>query len=160
MDAALKKALGELLLNAVPTIIMFAVLYLAYRFLVHNPLMKVLAERHSKTEGAVAKAQADVAAADAKTKAYEERLREARMSIFKSQEERRKQLLDARSAAIAEARAAADSRLKAARAEIEKETVTAKAGLQGQTETLAQEVIRAVLNPRSGSQAPAAGRQA
>src|SRR5437868_14707461 len=157
MDAALKKAIGELLLNAVPTIIMFAILYLAYRFLVHNPLARVLAERHSKTEGAVAKAQADVAAADSKTKDYEERLREARIGIFKAQEARRKQLLDARTAAIAEARAAAETKVKAARAEIEKEVVTAKAGLQAQTETLAQEVIRAVLGPRSGAQAPAAG---
>jgi F-type H+-transporting ATPase subunit b len=159
MDAALKKAIGELLLNAVPTMILFAILYLAYKFLVHNPLAKILAERHSKTEGAVAKAQADVAAAEAKTKDYEERLREARMGIFKAQEARRKQLQDARSAALAEARAAADAKIKAAKGEIEKETVTAKAGLQAQTETLAQEVIRAVLNPRSGAQAsPAGGR--
>ena len=93
MDAALKKAIGELLLSAVPTIIMFGILYFAYRFLVHNPLARALAERRSKTEGAVAKAQADVAAADSKTKDYEERLREARMGIFKAQEARRKQLL-------------------------------------------------------------------
>lgn len=157
MDAALRKAIGELLLSAVPTIIMFAILYVAYRFLVHNPLMRVLAERHSKTEGAVAKAQADVAAADAKTKDYEERLREARMGIFKSQEARRKQLLDARMAAIAEARAAAEAKVKAAKGEIEKETVTAKAGLQAQVESLAQEVIRAVLHPGAGAQAPMAG---
>ena len=158
MDAALKKAIGELLLSAVPTMIMFAILYVAYRVLVHSPLKKVLAERHSKTEGAVAKAQADVAAADAKTKDYEERLREARMGIFKAQEARRKQLLDARTAAINEARAAAEAKVKAARADIEKEAATAKAGLAGQTETLAQEVIRAVLNPRSGAQVPAGGR--
>jgi F-type H+-transporting ATPase subunit b len=156
MDAALKKAIGELLLNAVPTIILFAIVYLAYRFLVHNPLGRVLAERHSKTEGAVAKAQADVAAADAKTKEYEERLREARAGIFKAQEARRKQLMDARTAAIAEARAEADVKVKAAKAEIAKETATAKTGLQAQVETLAQEVIRAVLNPRSGA-APAVG---
>ena len=157
MDAAHKKAIGELLLTAVPTIIMFGILYLAYRFLVHNPLAKVLAERRSKTQGAVEKAQADVAAADAKTKEYEDRLREARMGIFKAQEARRKQLLDARAAAIADARAAADTKVKAAKAEIEKETATAKAGLQAQTESLAQEVIRAVLNPHSSAQAPAAG---
>ena len=158
MDAALRKAIGELLLSAVPTMIMFAILYMAYRILVHSPLKKILAERHSKTEGAVAKAQADVAATDAKTKDYEERLREARMGIFKSQEARRKQLLDAHTAAISEARSAAEAKVKAARADIEKEAATAKAGLQSQTETLAQEVIRAVLNPRSGAQAPAGGR--
>jgi F-type H+-transporting ATPase subunit b len=158
MDAALQKALGELLLTAVPTMIMFAILYLAYRFLVHNPLMRVLAERHSKTEGAVQKAQSDVAAADAKTKDYEERMREARMSIFKAQEARRKQLLDARTGAINAARSAADAKLKVAKAEIEKDAATAKTGLATQTETLAQEIIRAVLNPGSSAQAPAGGR--
>ena len=68
MDAALKHAIGELLLSAVPTIVLFLSLYLAYFKLVHQPLMKVLAERHSKTAGAVAKAQADIAEAEARTR--------------------------------------------------------------------------------------------
>ena len=157
MDAALQKALGELLLTAVPTMIMFAILYVAYRFLVHRPMMKVLAERHSKTEGAMQKAQSDVSAADSKTRDYEERLREARIGIFKAEEARRKQLLDARTAAIHEARAAAEAKVRAAKADIEKETATAKTGLSAQTETLAQEVIRAVLNPRAGA-SPAGAR--
>jgi F-type H+-transporting ATPase subunit b len=158
MDAALKKALGELLLGSVPTIFMFAILYTAYRLLVHNPLMRVLADRHAKTEGAVAKAQADIAAAAAKTADYELRLREARLSIFKSQEARQKQLLEARAAAIAEARNRAAEQVKTARTEIEKEAVAAKVALQGQAESLAAEVIRVVL--KMGSQhAPAAGAQ-
>ena len=116
--------------------------------------MRILAERHSKTEGAVAKAQADVAAADAKTKDYEERMREARMGIFKAQEARRQAVAGCADAAISEARAAAEAKVKAARAEIEKEAAIAKAGLAGQTETLAQEVIRAVLSPRVGRTDP------
>jgi F-type H+-transporting ATPase subunit b len=158
MDAALQKALGELLLAAVPTIVMFVVLYLAYRLLVHNPLMKVLAERHNKTEGAVAKAQADIAAAEAKTAEYEARLREARMNLFKSQEARRRQLLEARNAAIAEARSKAEAQVKVARAEIEKEFAAAKTTLQAQAESLAAEVIRTVLK-MAGQQTPAAGAQ-
>src|SRR5437899_12302536 len=109
MDEALKKALGELLLSAIPTILMFVILYLAYRLLVHKPLMRVLEDRHSKTEGAVAKAQADIAAAEAKTAEYEASLREARLSIFKAQEARRKKLLEGRSAAIAEARSKSEA---------------------------------------------------
>jgi F-type H+-transporting ATPase subunit b len=158
MDAALQKALGELLLAAVPTICMFVVLYLAYRVLVHKPLMQVLAERHSKTEGAIAKAQADIAAAEAKTAEYEARLREARLAVFRAQEARRKQLLEALSAAIAEARAKAEAQVKAAREEIQKEAVVAKSGLQAQAESLAAEVIRSVLKI-AGQQAPAAGAQ-
>src|SRR6266436_5311240 len=155
MDAALQKALGELLLAAVPTICMFVVLYLAYRVLVHNPLMKVLADRHSKTEGAIAKAQADIAAAEAKTAEYEARLREARLAVFRAQEARRKQLLEGLSAAIAEARNKAEAQVKAAREEIQKEAAVAKSGLQVQAESLAAEVIRSVLK-LAGQQAPAA----
>jgi F-type H+-transporting ATPase subunit b len=158
MDAALQKALGELLLAAVPTICMFVVLYLAYRVLVHNPLMKVLADRHSKTEGAIAKAQADIAAAEAKTAEYEARLREARLAVFRAQEARRKQLLEGLSAAIAEARNNAEAQVKAAREEIQKEAAVAKSGLQAQAESLAAEVIRSVLK-LAGQQVPAAGAQ-
>jgi F-type H+-transporting ATPase subunit b len=145
MDAALTKAIGELLLSAVPTIIIFLGLFGAYIYLVHRPLLKVLQERHARTEGAVAKAQADIAAADAKTSEYEQRLREARAVLFKQQENRRKQHLEARAAVIAEARRAASQRVKAAKVEIEKETVTAKASLGAQSEALAQQVIDAVL---------------
>jgi F-type H+-transporting ATPase subunit b len=158
MDAALQKALGELLLAAVPTICMFVVLYLAYRVLVHKPLMQVLADRHSKTEGAIAKAQADIAAAEAKTAEYENKLREARLGIFKAQEARRKQLLDARSAAVAEARSKSEAQIKTAREEIQKQAAVAKSGLQAQAENLAAEVIRSVLK-MAGQQAPAAGAQ-
>lgn len=156
MDAALQKALGELLLNAVPTIIIFLLLFVAYLKLVHHPLLKVLAERHAKTAGAVAKAQADIAAAEARTADYEQKLREARAGVFKMMEGRRKQLMEARASAVAEAKARAQEQVKAAKAEIEKEAATAKSGLQAQAETLAQEVIRAVTSTKAGQ--PAAGR--
>ena len=158
MDAALQRALGELLLAAVPTILLFLFLFVAYLKLVHRPLLKVLAERHAKTAGAVAKAQADVAAAEARTAEYEQKLREARASVFKTMEARRKALMEARGAAIAEAKAKAETQVKAAKAEIEKEAAAAKASLQGQVETLAQEVIRAVVSGGKTGQAPAAGR--
>jgi F-type H+-transporting ATPase subunit b len=157
MDAALQRAIGELLLSAVPTIVLFLLLFVAYLKLVHNPLLKVLAERHAKTAGAVAKAQADVAAAEARTAEYEQKLREARATVYKTMEARRKALLDARAAAITEAKARAGEQVKAARAEIEKEAATAKTSLQTQVEALAQEVIRSVSSTRAG-QAPAAGR--
>ena len=44
MDETLRQ-LGELLLGSVPTIILFALLYLLYTLIVHKPLTKVLAER-------------------------------------------------------------------------------------------------------------------
>ena len=103
MDETLRQV-GELLLGSIPTIIFMVLLYGIYTVLVHKPLVKVLAERRGKTEGAVEKARADIAAAEARTAEYEQRLREARMTVFKNQEALRQQALQARAAAVAEAR--------------------------------------------------------
>ena len=84
--------------------LVIVLLFGIYTAVVHKPLTKVLAERHSRTEGAIEKARADIAQAEARTADYEQRLREARMTVFKSQEARRQQALQARAAAVAEAR--------------------------------------------------------
>src|SRR5580658_3087389 len=103
MDETLRQ-LGELLLGSVPTVILVALLYLLYTMIVHKPLGRVLEERRSRTEGAVEKSQADIAAAEARTSEYEQRLREARATVFRAQEARRKLAQDARKAALNDAR--------------------------------------------------------
>jgi F-type H+-transporting ATPase subunit b len=99
------RQLGELLLAAIPTVAVFVFLFFAYKLIVHRSLVAVLGERRARTEGAVEKANADIAAAEARTAEYEQRLRDARLSIFKKQEARRQQLLQARATAVAGARA-------------------------------------------------------
>jgi|SRR5579863_2834534 F-type H+-transporting ATPase subunit b len=148
MDETFKQ-LGELLLGSIPTIIFLVMLYAAYLWLVHKPLVRVLAERRSKTQGAVERARADVMAAEAKTAEYEQRLREARTAMFQRQEARRQQALQIRTQAVADARAKAQSRVKQARAEIEQEKQTAQGALQGESARLATEIIRVVLQPAS-----------
>src|SRR5579859_2578744 len=139
MDQTLSQ-LGGLLLNAIPTIISFLVVFTLYRALVHKPLAKVLEERHALTEGAAQKAKADVAAAEAKAAEYEQRIREARLAIYRAQEQRRKQLAEVRAAALQEGRTAASARVKQERVALEKETAEAKAQLQGQADALAQQI--------------------
>lgn len=153
MDQALLQALEGFFIGAIPTIIFIFLLYVAYRSLVHTPLQKILKERYERTEGAIAKAQADIAAAAAKTAEYEQRLREARQSIFKVQEARRKQLAQARETALQEARARAQQMVKEARSVLEKETAEAKTRLEQEAETLAAEVIRTILRPVSAASA-------
>jgi len=148
--------LGGLLLGSVPTIIFIVLLYLIYTSLVHKPLTAVLAERRSRTEGAVEKARADIAKAEARTAEYEQRLREARMALFKSQEARRQVALQARAAAVAEARTKAQSQVDQARQAIEQDKVTAQSGLQAESGRLAAEIIRTVLQPAGGT--PAGGQ--
>ncbi len=146
MDETLKQV-GELLLGSIPTIIFMVLLYGIYSAVVHKPLVKVLAERRSKTEGAIEKARADIAAAESRTAEYEQRLREARIAVFKNQEALRQQALQARAAAVAEARNRAQAQVEQARAAIEKDKVAAQAGLEAESGKLAAEIIRIVLRP-------------
>lgn len=146
MDETLRQ-LGELLLHSIPTIILFVVVYVSYRFIVHKPMLRMLEERHARTQGAVEKARADVAAAEAKTAAYEQQLREAKLAVFKAQEARRHQALQARTEILNQAREQAAARVEAARKAIEADIEAAKAGLQADAERLASEVIASVLRP-------------
>ena len=146
MDQTLQQ-LGELLLAAVPTVIMLAMLYAFYTAIVHRPLKRVLEERHSKTEGAVEKSKADIAAAEARTAEYEQRLREARATVFRSQEARRQVAIQARTDAVNAARSQAQAQVRAAKADIEKDRAAAEQGLQSEAAALAREIVRRVLQP-------------
>jgi F-type H+-transporting ATPase subunit b len=146
MDQTLRQ-LGELLLGAVPTVILLALLYALYATIVHKPLRRVLQERRSKTEGAVEKSRADIAAAEARTSEYELRLREARATVFHAQEARRKAALDARTAALNEARNKAQAQVQAAKSDIEQDRKSAQTSLQKDVQALAAEIMRRVLQP-------------
>ena len=146
MDDTLHQ-LGELLLGAVPTVILLALLYLLYTVIVHNPLRRVLEERRSKTEGAVEKSRADIAAAEARTSEYEQKLREARAAVFRAQEAKRQLALQARAEAVNQARSKAQAQIQTAKAQIESDRMAAERGLQSEAAALAEEIVRRVLEP-------------
>ena len=152
----LAKQLGGLLLGSVPTIIFIVLLYGIYTAVVHKPLVKVLADRRSMTEGAMERAQADIAKSEARMSEYEQRLREARVALFKSQEARRQLALQVRATAVAGARTKAQAQVDQARKAIEQDKVTAQTGLQAESGRLAAEIIRTVLQPAGN--APAGGQ--
>jgi F-type H+-transporting ATPase subunit b len=126
---------------------MLAVLYALYTVIVHKPLQRVLAERRSKTEGAVEKSRADIAAAEARTTEYEQRLREARAAVFKAQEARRQAVMQARTNAVNESRTKAQAQVQAAKKDIESDRAAAEKALQADASALAQEIVRRVLQP-------------
>jgi len=146
MEQTLRQ-LGELLLGAVPTVILLAVVSLLYNFLVYRPLKAVLAERRNRTEGAMEKARADISAAEARTADYEQRLREARQKVFKALEARRQQATQARTEAVNQARARAQDQVKQARSAIEQDKKDALAKLESEAGRLASEIMRTVLRP-------------
>ncbi len=155
MEQTLQKV-GELLLGSVPTIIFMLLCWGFYNVLVHKPLTRVLELRRSKTEGTMERARADIAAAEARTAEYEQRLREARVAIFKRQEDLRRQAMERRAAALEEARTRARAEVENARAAIEQDKVAAQERLQSESGKLASEIVRVVLQPGATS-TPAGG---
>src|ERR1017187_5738652 len=149
MDQTLRQ-LGELLLGAVPTVILLATLSILYTFLVHRPLTVVLAERRNRTQGAMEKARADIAAAEGRTADYEQRLREARQKICKNQEARRQQANQSRVEAVNQSRTRAQEQVEQARTAIEVDKKLAISKLQSDAARLATDIVRTVLRPMAG----------
>jgi F-type H+-transporting ATPase subunit b len=154
MDTTLRQA-GQLLLDAIPTMVLLLSLYVIYQNFLRKPLQRVLAQRRERTEGAVSKARADVASAEARTQEYEQKLREARLAVFKAQEARRQQAQHMRTQALGEARQRAQQQIREAQLAIEQDMAAARSTLQAETQRLAAEIIRTILKPAGAT--PAAG---
>ena len=111
----------------------------------------MLAERHARTEGAIEQAQKEIATAEARTAEYEQRLREARSTIFKSLEARRRQMMEKRNAALVQAHQQAQEMIKQARAALEKDVAEARATLQRHADMLATQIMETVLRPAAAA---------
>ena len=160
MDDLLRQ-LGELVLGSVPTMLIFLVLIGAYIVLLYKPLTRTLAERRARTEGAVNKAHAMIAAADAKSQEYEARLRAARLEIFARREKQVQEWNAARDAATTAARGEAYRKVVAARSALASQSEAARASMQSSIDQLASEILRVILpagtSPAASGVAPSAG---
>ncbi len=145
MDQTLFNTLGGLVLGSVPTMIFFILLVVLYGVLVRRPLDRVLAERRARTVGAVEQAKGAIAAAEAETAVYEDKLRGARAEIFAAREARMKQWGAERDEALQQARAATQQRVATAKQEIERSAATARQQIEVLSEALSQQILRAVL---------------
>lgn len=137
--------LAGLVLGAVPTMCFFLLLVIAYGFLVRRPLQKVLAERSSRTTGAMDQAHASISEAESKTAEYEERMRRARAEIIAAREQRLKQWQAEREQALHEAREATAERVRAGRAEIDKSVAQARHQIESVSMELSEQIVRAVM---------------
>ena len=145
------RQVGQLLISAIPTAIGLMVVWAGYRFIVHGKLQQVLEQRHALTEGAIQRAQQEIADAEARTAEYEQKVREARTQIYQHQQAYRQRVLEQRNAALAEARRNAGDMVKQARAALEKDVLAAKVSLEQQANVLADQVIQQVLRPAAAA---------
>jgi F-type H+-transporting ATPase subunit b len=139
------KQLGTLLLGSVPTIVLFLLLLMIYRFLVYGPLMRVLGERRKRTEGAMEQANAATSAAAAKVQEYEGLLRAARGRIFEARQEKLQKWNLERDRALAEAHEAAQHQVTEARAALQTQIHTAQSAIETSVDELAGEILQAIL---------------
>jgi F-type H+-transporting ATPase subunit b len=144
MDQILNQ-LGGLVLGSVPTMLLFILLVIAYGFLVRRPLERVLAERHARTAGAVEQARGAIAAAEAETSAYEDKLRAAKAEIFQLRDQKLKQWNAEREAALEQVRNSTKERVLAARAEIEQSAADARKQIEAVSGELSTRILNAVL---------------
>jgi len=144
MDEILQQ-LGTLLLGSVPTMILFLILVLSYRFLVHGPLIKALGERRARTQGAVEKAHAAIAAADAKAQEYEARLRAARAEIFRLREQRVQQWNAEKENTLEAIRQQAQEQVRQARTGIDADASEARHMIESSADQLADQILKAIL---------------
>lgn len=136
--------LGGLVLGSVPTMIFFILLVILYGLLVRRPLDRVLAERRARTSGAVDQARGAIAAAEAETKVYEDKLRAARAEISAAREHLLQQWNAEREKALAEARAASSDRVREARRQIEDSAASARQQIAAATDMLSDQILRAI----------------
>jgi F-type H+-transporting ATPase subunit b len=137
--------LGELFLQAVPTVLIILLFYIILRVIFFKPLLKVMAERDARTAGAQKAAQAAQAAAHEKVKQYQEALRHANAKVYAEQEAARKNVLDERGERLKEARAKANAEVTAAKAHIEQELTTARREVEATVGQLAAEIAQKIL---------------
>src|SRR6266446_3293865 len=148
--------LGELFLQAVPTVLIILLFYFILRAIFFKPLLAVMAERDSRTAGVEKAAEAAQAAAAEKGKQYQEALKQARGRLYAEQEAARKKLLEERAAQLKEARAKASAEVGAAKERTAGELAAARREIEATVSYLSAEIARRILQaPRPG--APASG---
>jgi F-type H+-transporting ATPase subunit b len=148
MEATLH-ALGQILVQALPTFILVLLLFVYLRSVFFKPLERVLDARDEATEGARKKAADALDRAQAKVEAYEEKMRAVRNEIYREQEEMRLKWRDEQIAQVAAARQRTETLVKGAKATIAAEANQAKSTLHQNSQALADQITQAILRRRT-----------
>jgi F-type H+-transporting ATPase subunit b len=147
--------LGELFLQAVPTVLIIVLFYFILRGIFFKPLLAAMAERNARTVGAEKAAGVAQAAALEKARQYQDALKQARGQVYAEQEAARKKVLDERTALIKEARTAATAQVASAKERIAGEVAAARREIEATVAQLSVEIARRILQtpPRPGGPA-------
>jgi len=144
MESTLR-ALGGILLRAVPTFLLVVVLHFYLKFVFFKPLGKVMRTRYEATEGARKLAEQSLERAAEKTAQYEAAIRAAKAEIYQSQEQLHKQLQQREAAEVLTARQRADAAIQEAKGGLAADVAAAKATLAADSDALADQIVESIL---------------
>jgi F-type H+-transporting ATPase subunit b len=148
MDKTLKE-LGDLLVEAIPTIVFFILLTVYLKHVFFRPLARILEERRKATEGVRELSRQAFEAADKKNAEFEHALQIARSELHQEHEALRRQWSDEQAQIIAQARADADQRIQLAKQQIALEVERAEAALDAKVELLGEQIVQSVTARRA-----------
>jgi F-type H+-transporting ATPase subunit b len=148
--------LGELFLQAVPTIIIVLLFYGFLRWVFFQPIEKVMTERSARIEGALSEAASVEATAKQELDSYNDTLRKARLEIYAEQEAARQAVLEERARLLRVMRSRSQEDVDTAKKSIAAELAAARAEVERQTPALAEDIARLVLERPSPSRGGAA----
>jgi F-type H+-transporting ATPase subunit b len=148
MDATLN-ALADLLLESIPTVVLFLFLVYYLKKVFFAPIAKILEDRRKATEGVRELSQRAFEAADKRNSEFETALQLARADHGQENEALRRRWDQEEQDAIAAAHAEAQQRIEAAKREIEQDLQQAEPELQSQVEPLSEQIISSLLRRRA-----------
>jgi F0F1-type ATP synthase membrane subunit b/b' len=147
--------LGELFLQAAPTVVIVFLFYLFLRWAFFGPIQKAMAERSARIEGARKEAAEVEAAAKKELDDYHEALKKARGEIYAEQELARQGVLEERARLLKAIRSRAQEEVDAAKkkiaAEFEKSRAELEPGSSQLGKAIAQKILAGPSSPRAGA---------
>jgi F-type H+-transporting ATPase subunit b len=142
------RALGGLLVQAIPTFLIVLLLYFYLKRMYFRPLERVLAARYEATEGARKRAEESLARAFRKAAEYDASLSAARTEIYREQEAFRQSLRQEQAQAVEEARQSAAAVVKEANRHLQAELAAAQESLRQDASALADQIAESILRRR------------
>jgi len=142
------RALGGLLLQAIPTFLIVVLLYFYLKRMYFRPMERVLAARYEATEGARKLAEESLAKASRKAAEYDAALRAARAEIYREQEAFRQTLRQEQAQAVEAAHQRATTVVKEAGLQLDAELAAARESLRQEAGALADQIVESILRRR------------
>jgi F0F1-type ATP synthase membrane subunit b/b' len=137
--------LASLVIAALPTVVIVLLFYFFLRWAFFTPILKAMAERKARIEGARAEAVAGEASAKHELDTYNEAMRKARQEIYGQQEAARQTVLDERGQLIKAMRNRVQEEVNAAKRKLAAELAAASAEIESQTASLARDIARMII---------------